>query len=371
MKREDDEMNRNRWLTLSGIIIVIVVVVVGAAVWRSRGGPPPTTPAQTAGPVAQVQTTLLRRSQIEETLTAYGLVVATPGESRTFSVPFESQVRKVFVTGGETLRPETPLVEIEPSPDARLLLDQARIELNSGRNQLELTKQRLQLKLATRQELLQAEQRVHDAEARAQNMLKRGVDGPRTIRSDSTGIVNKIAVQVGQIVPPGTVLVEAIDENRITVQLGIESEDVARVQEGQAVRLSPVNGPDRRPVEGRVRLIARQVNPQTRLVDLFVTPAFNSRMVLNQYIQGQIVIAAQDALVAPRGAALPEGDHYVLYTVQNGKAVRHTVRLGLENPSQVEVIGGALQPGEPVVVVGASELQDGMTVQPVQMKATR
>lgn len=202
-------------------------------------------------------------------------------------------------------------------------------------------------------------------------MLKRGVDGPRTIRSDSTGIVNKIAVQAGQIIPPGNVLVEAINENRITVQLGIESEDIARVQEGQAVRLVPVNGPERRPMEGSVRLIARQVNPQTRLVDLFVAPAPNSQMVLNQYMQGEIVIAAQDTLVAPRGAALPEGDHYVLYTVQNGKAVRHIVHLGVENPTQVEVVGSGLQAGEPVVVVGNSELQDGMAVQPVQMKANR
>lgn len=363
-------MNRNRWITLGAALLV----VIGLLGWYlKRGQPPaaPATPAANTAPVAQVQVVPLQRQPIEETLTAYGPVVATPGESQTFSVPFESRVRKVFVTGGEVLRAGAPLVEVEPSPDARLQLDQAQIELNSARNQLKLTEQRVELKLATRQELLQAEQRTHDAEARVRNMLKRGIDGPRTVRSDSTGIVNKIAVQAGQIIPPGNVLVEAINENRITVQLGVESEDIARVQEGQAVRLVPVNGPERRPMEGSVRLIARQVNPQTRLVDLFVAPAPNSRMVLNQYMQGEIVIASQDALVAPRGAVLPEGDHYVLYTVQNGKAVRHVVRLGLENPTQVEVIGTGLQAGEPVVVVGNSELQDGMAVHLVQMKANR
>lgn len=352
-------MNRNRWIALAAIVLV----GLGAAWWYMQSGQSPSAPTETAGPVAHVKVIALRRDRIEETLTAYGTVVAAPGEARTFSVPFECRVRKVLVTGGQMLKPDTPLIEIEPSPETQLQFDQARIERESAAEQLKLLEQRLELKLATRQDLLPAQQRVHDADLRMQSMEQRGVEGPRTIRSVSSGLVSQIAVQAGQIVPAGTVLVETIGENQITVRLGVESEDVGRLQAGQAVRLLPVDLSGTRLVEGRIRLITQQVNPVTRLVDVFVTPTRGGRLLLNQYVKGRIVIAAQDALVVPRAAALPESDHYVLYTIEKGHAVKHTVRIGLENPTEVQVIGDDLQAGQSVVTIGNSELQDGMAVQ--------
>ena len=47
--------------------------------------------------------------------------------------------------------------------------------------------------------------------------------------------------------------------------------------------------------------------------------------MLNEYVRGEIVIAAEDSLVAPRSAVLPEEDHYVLFTVEQDRAVKHTV----------------------------------------------
>jgi membrane fusion protein, multidrug efflux system len=350
-------MTRNRWMALA----VAALIGAGGAWYLERGHPPPALEAP-PGPVAHVKVIPLRRERIEETLTAYGTVVAAPGEARTFSVPFECRVRKIFVTGGQVLSADTPLLEIEPSPDTQLQFDQARIERDSAAEQLKLVEQRLEMKLATRQDLLQAQQRVHDAESRMQSMERRGMDGPRAIRADAPGVVSQIAVQAGQIVPAGAPLLETIGERQITVRLGIESGDVARLQTGQAVRLLPVNPPPSRVVNGRIRLITQRVNPDTRLVDVFVAPPVNSRLLLNEYVEGRIVIAGSEAWVAPRAAVLPAAGGDVLYTIENNHAVKHVVRLGLENATDVQVIGNGLQEGQSVVVAGNSELRDGMAV---------
>jgi multidrug efflux pump subunit AcrA (membrane-fusion protein) len=115
-------------------------------------------------------------------------------------------------------------------------------------------------------------------------------------------------------------------------------------------------------VSGRIRLITRRVNPETRLVDVFVAPSMEGRLLLNEYVEGRIVIAGSDALVVPRASALPEAGQYVLYTVEKDRAVRHVVRLGLENTAEVQVTGDGLQEGQSVVVTGNSELHDGMAV---------
>lgn len=353
-------MTRTPWIALG---VVALVSVAAGWWWHTQNEPSTATPIAETGPVAQVKVVPLRRNRIERTLTAYGTVVAAPGEARTVSAPFESRVRTVFTTAGEVLQPGAPLLDIEPSPGARLQFEKAQIERSSALEQLTLIRQRLDLKLATRQDLLPAEQRLRDAELQLESMRQQGVDRPRLLRAGTPGLVSRIAVQVGQIVPPGGVLLETIGRDQITIRLGVESEDVARLQAGQAVRLFPVNTPARRALDGRIGLITEAVNPQTRLVDLFVAPPPGSHLLLNQYMEGRIILAARDALAAPRAAVLPEGDHFVIYTFENGRAVKHVVRIGLENADEVEVIGEGLQEGQLAVVVGNSELKDAMTVQ--------
>ena len=84
--------------------------------------------------------------------------------------------------------------------------------------------------------------------------------------------------------------------------------------------------------------------------------------MLNEYVRGEIVIAAEDSLVVPRAAVVPEEDHYVLYTVEQKRAVKHTVAVGIENNEQVQILDSDLHEGQAVVVSGNSELSEGMAV---------
>jgi len=347
-------MNMKPWIGL---------IALAVAAGCPRGGVPEKEPEKENAPVAKVRVSPLRRGQLEATRSAYGTVVAAPGEATTYSVSFESRVRKVLATPGLAVEAGTPLLEVEASPDAQLLFAQARSERDNAAAALKLLAQRVEMKLATRTDLLRGEQRVHDAELKMESLRNRGIGEPRVIQAATPGLVSQMSVQPGQIVAAGTALAETIGQNQLTVRLGFENEDAARLQVGQAVRLRPVNAPDRGTVAGHVRSVTRQVNPATRLVDVFVAPPAGAKLLLNEYIAGQIVTVAPAALVAPRAAALPEAGHFVLFTVEKDYAVKHSVTVGLENAQEVQVTGAGLQAGQPVVVVGNSELQDGMAVE--------
>jgi multidrug efflux pump subunit AcrA (membrane-fusion protein) len=84
---------------------------------------------------------------------------------------------------------------------------------------------------------------------------------------------------------------------------------------------------------------------------------------LGEHVKGLIQLAEKVALVVPRTAVLPDDEEFVLYTVKDGKAVKHVVTLGISSGDLVEVEGQDLHDGDAVVTLGNYELTDGMAIQ--------
>jgi len=89
-----------------------------------------------------------------------------------------------------------------------------------------------------------------------------------------------------------------------------------------------------------------------------------TKLLLDSYVRGEIQRTEKDALVVPRSAVLPnESREYEVFTVENSRAVKHAVKIGAENPKEVQVIAEDLHEGDPVITVGNYELEDGMAVE--------
>ncbi len=364
-------MTSRRWISpmlVLGVLAAIVAASV-AGYWYGThsqetvdaAGREPPVPE--GSPRAKVRVAHLKRQHMEEPLTAYGSVVAALGKTQVVSEPFESRVVKVLVRPGQTIAAADPLIEIEPSPDTLLQLNEARDSRDTAQSELKLVKERVQLKLATRADLLQAQQQYQVAELRLKSLQERGINGSQLIRAEAKGMVSRVDVQEGQIVAAGASLLATIGQNQINVRLGIENEDLPNLHVGQPVHLLPVNAAESQAITGQIHLITWEVNPQTRLADVFVSLPPNARLLLNDFIEGRIQVAAGEVLVLPRAAVLPEEGQYIAYTVEDGRAVKHIVQVGMENDRQVQVLGGDLREGQQVVVQGNAELQDGMAVQ--------
>ncbi|MHB8972483.1 MAG: efflux RND transporter periplasmic adaptor subunit [Pirellulaceae bacterium] len=359
-------MKYARWFGWPVVLLATTAGGVGVGYWYAGQQPVLATPAANpppGGPVVKIGTQPIRQGPMEETLTSYGTVVAAPGELQTISESFETRVRQVLVTVGQSVDTATPLIEIEASPDTQLRLEQARRELESARESQHLTQESIDLKLATKQDLLVVQQRFQNAQLAFNSMTERGIGKPQVLKAAAPGLVMRIDARQGQIVAAGGSLLEMVGQNRINVRLGIENEDITLLHVGQPVRIIPVHQAGGQVVEGTVRLITQQVNLQTRLTDVFVAPTVPAQLMLNEYVRSEIVVRVEQALIAPRSAVLPEQDHFVLYTVEHGQAVKHTLDIGIENDRDIQLVGGDLTAGQLAVVSGNSELQDGMLVQ--------
>jgi multidrug efflux pump subunit AcrA (membrane-fusion protein) len=128
--------------------------------------------------------------------------------------------------------------------------------------------------------------------------------------------------------------------------------------------ISFVNVPASPGLTGQIRKISHLVNPASRVIDVFASLPQSSKLLLGQSVLGRITVASVHGLVVPRAAVLPEEDKFVLFTVENGHAVKHTVKLGLDNGTEINIIAPDLRDGMPVVVLGNYELKDKMPITP-------
>lgn len=350
--------------------LVIFLAIAGAIAWwyisvtstdNARSGAPERKPSAPA-PVATVKTAAVRSGTLTEDISVYGQVIPAPGAIHTVSVPYECQVVKIMVNSGQMISLKEPLLEIEPSPDSRLKLQQAQNTLRLTRERYQHIQELFKLKLATNAQMLQVEQDFRQAQLDLDSLTGRGIDGRTTLSPGVAGLIDTVHVQEGAIVPAGDPLVEIVAGNRMEVRLGVEAEDIDKIRIRQPVAISYVNIPGTRVFHGRIRQISRSVTPATRLVSVFVTVPAAADFLLGEYVLGRITIASSHGVIVPRSAVLPKDGRYHLFTIQNNRAVEHVVSIGLENQQNMEVLSSGLRPGDRVVILGNYELEDGMRV---------
>jgi len=352
-------MKRKRFI----IGAIAVVLIIGALVWTAQRLGVGKEEKKT-GPIAQVQVAKLERKTIPEKVIVYGSVVAQPGKTHSVSIAFETRVRHVLVAPGQFVQENDPLIEIELSPGAQVQFQQAKNAAEAARKELKQTQERFNLKLATNQDISTAEKTARDAEAQLTALQRAGAGGDNRIHSDISGVIAKVDAQDGQIIPPGGPLVEIVAENEIEVKLGVEPEDLSAAREGAPITIVPVNDPTAANAEGSVRLVTHRIDPTTRLVDVYVALPQGIKLLLDQYVRGEIQRTEKDALVVPRSAVLPnESREFEVFTVVNNRAVKHTVKIGAENPTEMQIITDDLHEGDLVVTAGNYELEDGMSVE--------
>ncbi len=354
-------MKWKRWLWPVGIGVVALGL---GYCWgqRSGGGSSSNDSGDNNGPVAQVTLAPIERKSIAEVVTAYGSVITQTGKTHAVSAAYETRVRHILVAPGQPVTRGQPLVQIDPSPQTQLQLAQARSAAQAAQKELEQTQQKFNLKLATNQDLNQAKKNAESAQLELQTLEQQGAASDQVVKAEMDGLVGKVDVQDGQIVQPGNALVELVAQNEIEVKLGVEPEDAVHVTTGQPVSLFRVHMAGAEPIGGTVRLITQRVDPDTRMVDVYVSLPNDKDLLLDSYFRAELKTRAHDALVVPRSALLPAGDGYVLYTVKNQHAVVHLVQIGIQSAKETEIIASDLKAGEQVVARGNYELSDGMAV---------
>lgn len=213
--------------------------------------------------------------------------------------------------------------------------------------------------------------------AQSEQRLERGrlaIERMRIVAPFS-GRVADLAVEAGQQIAPGEVLMTLLQDDRLKVEVDVLEADIVRVRRGAPARVR-IPSAEGLVLEGSVYTINPRIKPETGTGRVTVAIP-NPRHLLLTGLFASVELETdrlRRRLVVPAGALLVRQGRDLVFRIENGKALWTYVKVGAKSGDQVEITDG-LKEGDLVASGGhfalAHEASVTAVVAPAQVAANR
>ena len=247
---------------------------------------------------------------------------------------------------------------------ARLSFIECHTNLVSAREKLS------QLKTGPTQTDIQV-QEAEVEKARATLEKARAKLAETRIQAPFDGIITKVYVHPGDLATPQDPLLEMLDPASLVVRFSVSETLMPEIQPGMkaTVRLDAYSGRDfqepcyNQGCDVKIARIYPEINTDSGTVPVEAELTAPHNLMPGMFARISLPVqTAREAVLIPASALLStSGDQEAVFVVQEGKAERREIRIGLEQGSRVQVLEG-LKPGEKVVVAGMNSITDGTAV---------
>jgi RND family efflux transporter MFP subunit len=360
----------------SKAILVSVLAVAALISCKPRTKAEAKGPAQTYG-AAPVKVFKAARMKIAEKLFYTGTIEAW--QKINLTPETGGKIERILVNEGDRVAKGQVLAELDVKA-ITLQLEQAKAGLavaqasfNNARTNLDRMERLFKEKAVSDQQYEQvrlgydsAKAQLEQAQA-AVNLAQHSLD-VSILKAPFSGVIASRNAEVGDVInpmmgglSPGSAggVVTLVDFSRIKIKVDVSGTDILRVQKGQAVRLRVPTIPDRE-FNGTVQVVNLAADPQTKKFGIEVTVE-NPDQTLRPGTFGEVIIEVQsheNALAIPQKAVL---ENKYVFVVQDGKAAKKEIALGLQNATMVEVASGIAE-GDLIIAEGNFGLEDGAQV---------
>lgn len=184
--------------------------------------------------------------------------------------------------------------------------------------------------------------------------------------SRASGIVNDIAVAVGQTVTAQQPIITVAGNSDLVVEASIPEKFLGTVKEGMNAEMEAVAYPGRI-YTGTLTYIAPTVNSATRSSDIEIeltgdTSGLKEGMYIRLNLETEHI---DDALIIPDSALDTYLGENIVYIADNGTARRQTVTVGSSNGTETVILSG-LEEGD--LVITAGNVMDGTAINVVNQE---
>ena len=360
---------------VKSLSIMLVVSVGVAALSSCRPQKKEEATAETFG-AAPVKVFKVQRQRISEklfytgTLEAWQKINITPDTG--------GKIARIYVNEGDRVAKGQVLAELDTQAielqlkqaEAALAVAQARY--NDSRTNLDRMERLYKEKAVSDQQYEQTRLAFEASKAQldqaqaAVNLARHSLQ-VAIMQAPFGGIIASKNADVGDVINPmmgsfsaTSGVLTLVDFSRIKIRVDVSPSDIIRIKKGQTAILRVPSLPGQE-FQGTIHVVNLAADPLTKKFGVEVTVE-NPDLVLRPGTFGEIVLEIsthEDALVVPQKAILT---NKYLFIVENGKAVKREVVLGLQNSTMVEITSG-LAEGDEVVVEGNFGLEEGAAVE--------
>jgi len=141
----------------------------------------------------------------------------------------------------------------------------------------------------------------------------------------------------------------------------VPTRDITKVKADQTARVAVLGAGE---IDGKVRLVAPTVEPNSQLGQVFIALATDRRLLVNSSGRARIKTGQSCGVAVPLTAILYSTAGTVVQVVRRDRVETRRVETGLMSAGQVEIRDG-VQEGEIVVARAGALLREGDPVRPV------
>jgi multidrug resistance efflux pump len=205
-------------------------------------------------------------------------------------------------------------------------------------------------------------QKATSGEAAARLALAEAHLAECVITAPFDGIISKVHVRPGDTASVRAPLVEIFDPSSLVIRFAVPEEHAYSVERGMTSKIS-LDAMPGKSLAGKITRVYPELDPAMRtrtveasLVDSFeIVPHSFARLNLElTHADGTLGVPVEAVLVSPEGQR-------IAFVVEDGKAVRREISVGIEDGAQVQVLSG-LKAGDKIAVAGNEQLRPGMPV---------
>jgi membrane fusion protein (multidrug efflux system) len=203
---------------------------------------------------------------------------------------------------------------------------------------------------------------VLDGSQTAYDVSKANFDAARStvdLTTPIAGVVTAINGSAGDLAVPGAALATVARIDRLKVIFSISESDVANLAVGQQVTVYSETQQDARAV-GKIIQLSKSADIRSRSFEIKAmfanTP--DKWFKPGMFCKADVQLAPSSAgIVIPNAAIQSDGVSSRVYVVRDGRAYRHTVRVGVTDGMVSEILSG-LNEHDTVVTTGATSVKD-------------
>ena len=287
------------------------------------------------------------------------LVVDVPVEER-------GRIEAVLVDEGEPVQEGQLLFRLDNTVQ-KAQFEQAKAQAEFDERMLGRSTELLEKGVMRKSEVDELEARV--AVSRANLQVARTNLERTVIKAPLTGVLNSRVRDRGEYVSSGDTVAQIVDVSRVKAEIQIPEKDIRFIRLGQSVTIE-VGSLDSRTFTGKVTYISELADASTRTTPIEIT-LDNSPLTLLRSagtLHAGMIIRSRifrrtlhDVVMIPLASVIPLEDGKVVYVVEDGRARRRDIELGMIRGTEVQVLEG-LGRGDRLIVKGHRQVGPGQLV---------
>jgi len=186
------------------------------------------------------------------------------------------------------------------------------------------------------------------------------------VLSPISGRILKADLDKGSLLTSQTPLAIVADTSSVKIKIDVSEVDYPKVKIGNKATLK-VDAYPGKEFEGRLTKLDEYIDPQTRTAQAEIdVPNEEGLLIPGSFARITLFTGTHRARVFPLDALLrmPGTGSYYCFKVENGKAKKVFLKIGIIQENLVEIKEG-LSLGDLVIVSGQGALEEGVSVKPV------